>query len=87
MTNFLAWERRSHEPRRKAIGSRFMRTRFTGQEEICDVIIEVVYWSLFLDLWKPAHPATSVNMIQYTFPQSTSLLLWILAFVYVALIS
>jgi hypothetical protein len=40
MTTFLAWEPRSHEPRRKDIGSRFMRTRLPGQEEICDVIYE-----------------------------------------------
>jgi hypothetical protein len=44
MTTFLAWEPRSHEPRRKAIGSRFMRMRLPGQEEICDVIIEMVYY-------------------------------------------
>ena len=43
MTTFLTWEPRSHEPRRKAIGSRFIRTRLPGQEEICDVIIEMMY--------------------------------------------
>jgi hypothetical protein len=44
MIIFLAWEPRSHEPKRKAIGSGFMRTRLPGQEEICDVmVIEMVY--------------------------------------------
>jgi hypothetical protein len=44
MTTFLAWKPRSHEPRRKAIGSRFMRTRLSGRGEICDVIIEMVHY-------------------------------------------
>jgi hypothetical protein len=44
MSIFLAWAARSHEPRRKAIGSGFMRTRLPGQEEICDVmVIEMMY--------------------------------------------
>jgi hypothetical protein len=34
----------SHEPMRKAIGSQFMRTRLPGQDEICDVIIEMLNW-------------------------------------------
>jgi hypothetical protein len=47
MTTFLVCEPRSREPRRKAIGSRFMRTRLLGQEEICDVIIELMYLKCF----------------------------------------
>jgi hypothetical protein len=44
MIIFLAWEARSHEPKRKAFGSGFMRTRLPGQEEICDVmVIEMVH--------------------------------------------
>jgi hypothetical protein len=43
MNTFLAWEPRSHESRRKAIGSRFMKMRLLGRERTHDVIIEKVY--------------------------------------------
>jgi hypothetical protein len=44
MITFLAWEPRSHESRRNAIGSRFMKMRLPGQGRIHDVIIEKVYY-------------------------------------------
>jgi hypothetical protein len=43
MSTVFAWEPRSQEPTRKAIGSQFMKTRLPDQEEVCEVIIKMVY--------------------------------------------
>lgn len=55
----MAWELHSHESRRDAIGSRSTGTRLPGQGEICDVIMEMVYFD-----WSDAvsGQSTAVNM-------------------------
>jgi hypothetical protein len=57
MNTFLAWEPRSHESRRNAIGSRFMETRLPGQECIHDVIIEKVYSVFYIFVCKHKKPS------------------------------
>ena len=53
----LAWEPYSHASRRTVIGSQFMRARLPGQNKICDVIIERVYFdSTFLTVFILTHP-------------------------------